>query len=349
MGTAINDYVGWSVSGAGDFNGDGLADLLVAASLRSTDGRAENGAVYLVYGKATFSKLLVSDLDQGLGGFAIRGASTSDRLGAQFAWEGGGRSGEAALSSGDFNGDGLSDLLIGAPNRDSNSASNSGAAYVIWGNTTGTANPTSVDLSGTANPDTLTGTVSSETLVGGAGNDTLVGNGGSDVMYGGQGDDVFVLNASNAAALSARTITDLNVARVDGGTGLDTVRLSEGTNLSLGAISNGRITSIERIDMATDALGNSVDLKLSDLLDMTGNNVFNSTGGWTGLAASVTKHQLAITGTAVDKVNTGGDLNNVALWSVSPSGASYAGVTYDVYNSQTSNAQLLIQQGVIVA
>jgi len=84
-----------------------------------------------------------------------------------------------------------------------------------------------VDQLGTDGNDTLVGSSASETLVAGAGNDTLRGNGGADVLYGGAGDDVFVLNADNVAKLSAG-VTDGQLARVNGGTGIDTLRLDGG-------------------------------------------------------------------------------------------------------------------------
>ncbi len=57
--------------------------------------------------------------------------------------------------------------------------------------------------------------------------DTLIGNGGADVLYGGAGDDRFELNASNIAALSSG-ISAGNYARVDGGSGMDTLALAGG-------------------------------------------------------------------------------------------------------------------------
>jgi Ca2+-binding RTX toxin-like protein len=115
-----------------------------------------------------------------------------------------------------------------------------------------------VDQLGTAGDDVLTGSAVAETLVGGAGNDTLIGNGGADVLYGGAGDDVFVLNADNVAKL-ALGVTDGRLARIDGGSGIDTLRLDgENILLDLTAIANqggstpgssSRIESIERIDI----------------------------------------------------------------------------------------------------
>ena len=47
---ALNNWLGWSVSGAGDVNGDGLADLIVGANELAL--MTAGGEAYIVYGKA---------------------------------------------------------------------------------------------------------------------------------------------------------------------------------------------------------------------------------------------------------------------------------------------------------
>jgi hypothetical protein len=155
-----------------------------------------------------------------------------------------------------------------------------------------------------------------ETLVGNAGNDTLIGNGGADVLYGGAGDDSFVLNASNIAAL-ASGVTGGQLARIDGGTGIDTITLAgSGLALDLTTIANqgastpgsqSRIESIERIDLSGSG-NNTLTLNaVGDVLDMAGMNHFNNATGWAdgtyNLAAGGAnganpeqRHQLAVTG-----------------------------------------------------
>ena len=43
--------MGWSVSGVGDINGDGLDDLIVGA-YAGDDGGMDAGEAYIIYGKA---------------------------------------------------------------------------------------------------------------------------------------------------------------------------------------------------------------------------------------------------------------------------------------------------------
>jgi hypothetical protein len=50
-GENANDISGWSVSNAGDVNGDGLDDLIVGAKLADPDSKSNAGKSYVVFGK----------------------------------------------------------------------------------------------------------------------------------------------------------------------------------------------------------------------------------------------------------------------------------------------------------
>ncbi len=125
-GFAINgidagDYAGTSVSGAGDVNGDGLPDVIIGAPLASPGGRVSAGESYVVFGKADTAPVFLSDVVAGNGGFVINGFHDGDL------------SGQAVSGAGDVNGDGLADVLLGAPNADPHGHGSAGECYVIFG------------------------------------------------------------------------------------------------------------------------------------------------------------------------------------------------------------------------
>ncbi|HYE45866.1 MAG TPA: hypothetical protein VEA44_08845, partial [Caulobacter sp.] len=159
-GEASGDRLGTAVAAAGDVNGDGLADLLIGAA--NADGAvADAGAAYVLFGRTDGfdARINISSLN-GTNGFRIFGETAGDFVGG-------------TVSAGDINGDGLSDIIIGAYRADPNGA-DSGAAYVIFG--------IQADL-------TLIGGAPDEAISGKTGHDTIRGMGGSDVLSGLDGDD----------------------------------------------------------------------------------------------------------------------------------------------------------------
>ena len=345
IGEGSQDWSGYSVASAGDINGDGLSDLIVGAPHVNT----EAGRSYVVFGQTGSTAVQLSDVRNLTGGFVIDGQGLAD-------------SGGSVASAGDVNGDGLADLIVGAPLRDGNA----GSSYVIFGSTSGAFRQTAVDQLGGSAEDSLNGTTAAEVMVGGAGNDTLTGSGGADVLYGGIGNDTFVINASNVTALSSKMGeggNDSQLARIDGGGGIDTIQLAagDGTALDLRVIANqggstpgssSRIESIERIEL-TNGASNTLTLSYQDVLDMTGMNLINSTSkttlGWsdasTGngsytFAASEGRHQLVIDGDS-------GDVFNSFNWS-SAGTVQHGGSTYTVYNSELGLAQVLVNNAITV-
>ncbi|MDX2214476.1 MAG: DUF4347 domain-containing protein [Oculatellaceae cyanobacterium bins.114] len=127
-GIDATDASGYSVSNAGDINGDGRSDLIVGAINGDPNG-SNSGETYVVFGSPslktpTGAQLNLSSLT-GANGFRLNGGAASDN------------SGFAVSAIGDINGDTIDDLAVTAPFADPNGRSNSGAVYVVFGKTTG--------------------------------------------------------------------------------------------------------------------------------------------------------------------------------------------------------------------
>lgn len=124
-GVAVDDYSGISVSSAGDVNGDGIGDLIIGANGADPNGESGAGSAYVVFGNSNLSQLPqpieLSTLD-GDNGFTLNGIERFDSTGY------------SASSAGDFNGDGLDDLIIGARLADPDGNTNAGSSYVVFGN-----------------------------------------------------------------------------------------------------------------------------------------------------------------------------------------------------------------------
>lgn len=117
-GVTAGDWTGWSVNSAGDVNGDGIADLVIGAGLATPYfTRVHAGISYVVFGKVGIGSAGQFDLStlNGLNGFTV--------LGPEIGYQGG----QSVASAGDVNGDGIGDVLIGAP------ASATGRTYLMFG------------------------------------------------------------------------------------------------------------------------------------------------------------------------------------------------------------------------
>jgi len=267
------DKSGFSVSSAGDVNGDGFDDLVVGAPYAGSAGGANGeGESYVVYGKASWAGTPALDLAtlDGTNGFRLIGIDAGDA------------SGRSVSSAGDVNGDGFADLIVGAPYAESAGAERQGESYVIFGgNFTG-----AVTHLGTPGDDTLTGSAAAESFVGGTGNDTLIGKGGADAFQGGAGDDIM-------------RVSTLDFLVVDGGTGSDTLELDgSGLHLDLTAITDSGTRSLERIDIG-GIRNNTLTLSVLEVLNLSdvsnellvlgdAGDVVNQGPGWTAAASDGT-------------------------------------------------------------
>ncbi len=116
-GVAADDLSGRSVSNAGDINGDGIDDLIIGGIGADPNGNSRAGSSYVVFGSDTGlpNPFNLNNLN-GKNGFTINGVAADDA------------SGYSISAAGDINGDGIDDLIIGAPGADPN-----GNSFVLFG------------------------------------------------------------------------------------------------------------------------------------------------------------------------------------------------------------------------
>ncbi len=108
--------LGISAGTAGDVNGDGYADLIVGADMY-TNGQTDEGAAFVYHGSSV-----------GLTMGAANWTAESDQAGAYFGY--------SVATAGDVNGDGYSDVIVGASKYD-NGQTDEGAAFVYHGSAGG--------------------------------------------------------------------------------------------------------------------------------------------------------------------------------------------------------------------
>lgn len=106
-----NTQFGYSVASAGDVNGDNYNDIIVGASLYD-NGQTNEGGAFLFFGSGSG----ISNTPD----WVVEGDQQNSRLGYYVG------------TAGDVNGDGLDDLLVGAPYH-ANGQANEGAVYLYYG------------------------------------------------------------------------------------------------------------------------------------------------------------------------------------------------------------------------
>jgi hypothetical protein len=112
---------GTSVASAGDVNGDGFSDVVIGAPLYDAGGASNAGRVFIYHGSTT-----------GLSSTPYSPLPDTNQLGAQFGY--------SVATAGDVNGDGYSDVVVGAPYYDvAGTSVDEGRAYAYYGSASGLA------------------------------------------------------------------------------------------------------------------------------------------------------------------------------------------------------------------
>jgi hypothetical protein len=121
-GGPTSGNVGYSMAPVGDLNADGLADFAVAEVAADTQGRTNNGRVWVIAGRDEISDVDLTAPTAGQLLMTVDGAYSEERIGS-------------IASVGDVNGDGVDDFLLGAyvSTPWGPSVAAPGAAYVVFG------------------------------------------------------------------------------------------------------------------------------------------------------------------------------------------------------------------------
>jgi len=105
---------------AADFDGDGMADLVIGVPFENVSDQNDAGAINVLYGTA-FGLSEGGDQEWHEGTSGVEGAlDAGDEFGR-------------ALDAGDFNGDGFVDLAIGVPGEDEGDDDNTGNVNILYG------------------------------------------------------------------------------------------------------------------------------------------------------------------------------------------------------------------------
>ncbi|HYE45024.1 MAG TPA: hypothetical protein VEA44_04540, partial [Caulobacter sp.] len=340
-GEYAQDFLGVSVAAAGDVNNDGIDDLIVGASGADPDGGG-SGAAYVLFGKNTavagnFAANISASSLTGTTGFQISGTNGGDGLGN-------------SVASGDFNGDGIEDLLVGANQADGYV----GAAYVIFGTAAGFAGNIDVSTLNGANGFKMPAAATYDyagTSVANAGD--VNGDGIDDIIVGAMGADP---GGSNSGA--AYIVYGRNTA-VAGNFGA-TVSLG-GLNGTAGFRISGEAVG-DQLGIYVDGAGDINNDGIDDIIigaNGGGNNgavyvVFGSNAGFTNINVNsldgtngfqidgeASGDNLGIRVTGLGDVN-GDGIDDIAFGSTGHDAAgSNAGAAYVVFGRSTAFAATL--------
>lgn len=260
-GDSAGDRLGWWVSGAGDVNDDGFADLVVGALFDDNNG-ADSGSARVLSGR------------DGTALYTFNGDSAGDYFGV------------SVNTAGDVDADGFAELIVGAPGDDDNGAESGSARvlsgrdgrvlYTFFGDSAGDNFGQSVSTAGDVDADGF-----ADLIVGAPGDDNNGRDSGSARVFSGRtGAVLYTFNGDSGGISFGRSVSAAGDFFADGFADLI---VGARCTATLFSGRDGRRLWVFSGDWASDGFGGSVsgahDVDGDGFADVIAGALYNNNNG----------------------------------------------------------------------